>query len=486
MKIRFQCLALTVLAFHALAFDASAKLIVYPVGDSITWGTTAPGGYRSPLYQKLTAAGYDVDMVGSVKTLADRVLIDAGEENHDGHSGWKILQIDQQIEGWLRLFEAPDVILIHIETNDFGNNGPNPIAIQQLDNLMTKIALATPTSHMIVTNLMERGGRANINIQAQFNPFVEAKIAGQVALGRKVSFLDMRAAVPLSDMPDRLHPNLAGLTKMAEAYYGAILKVMGAPSRFEITSFGFLEVEGMKQASMTWNSRPNHSYTIQISPDASAWSDFPLGIPSGGMTTSQTFTIPEGIHFFRIRKGLPVENFLAGTSVQWLVPDDASLEGSWSAITLPEGVGFNEGSDLGIGFETRPGPFDSLIQTNVLEAMLSINPSIYLRYSFDAHANRQYKTLTFGIRYDDGYIAYLNGAEIARRNAPAVIPWNAKATKSHRDVEAVEIESIDLSNFLGLLNPGENILAIQGMNNSRGGSDFLMEPTLTSVFESAP
>ena len=99
MKIRFQCLALTVLAFHALAFDASAKLIVYPVGDSITWGTTAPGGYRSPLYQKLTAAGYDVDMVGSVKTLADRVLIDAGEENHDGHSGWKILQIDQQIEG---------------------------------------------------------------------------------------------------------------------------------------------------------------------------------------------------------------------------------------------------------------------------------------------------------------------------------------------------------------------------------------------------
>lgn len=66
------------------------------------------------------------------------------------------------------------------------------------------------------------------------------------------------------------------------------------------------------------------------------------------------------------------------------------------------------------------------------------------------------------------------------------IRWHAKATKSHRDVEAVEIESIDLSNFLGLLNPGENILAIQGMNNSRGGSDFLMEPTLTSEFETAP
>lgn len=87
------------------------------------------------------------------------------------------------------------------------------------------------------------------------------------------------------------------------------------------------------------------------------------------------------------------------------------------------------------------------------------------------------------MRYDDGFVAYLNGTEIVRRNAPADVAWNTKATKSHIDTEAVEFESIDASNFLGLLRPGENVLAIHGMNNSQGGSDFLIEPVLTSDFK---
>ena len=89
---------LALLAIHAVAMNGSALVRVYPVGDSITWGTTAAGGYRSPLYQKLTNAGYEVDMVGSSKDFADKVLRDAGEEHHDGHSGWTISQIDRQIE----------------------------------------------------------------------------------------------------------------------------------------------------------------------------------------------------------------------------------------------------------------------------------------------------------------------------------------------------------------------------------------------------
>jgi len=479
MKTCFQFLILTFI----FVFNASARLIVYPVGDSITWGTTAAGGYRSPLYQKLTAAGYHVDMVGSVRDFADSVLREAGEEHHDGHSGWRILQIDQQIEKWLQLFEAPDVILIHIGTNDFGNGASNPNAIQQLDDLMTKIARATPTSHMIVTNLLERGGTANINIQAQFNPFVEEKIARQVALGRKVSFLDMRSVVPLSDMPDRLHPNLAGLTKMAEAYFGAIRKIIDP---FKITSLQVDEVDEVEKVTIVWTSRPGRNYVVQVSSDSANWSDFPISIPSAGTTTSQTFPVPEGIRFFRVREGLPVENFLAETNVQWLVPGDASLHDHWSDVSLPGDAGFIDGNGLGVGFETRPGPFDPFIRTSVFDAMFSTRPSIYLRYRFEAQANRQYNNLTFGMRYDDGYVAYLNGTEIARRNAPVVVSWDSMATKSHLDTLAVEFETIDLSGFLGVLQPGENVLAILGMNNSARGSDFLIEPMLISEFETSP
>ena len=150
---------------------------------------------------------------------------------------------------------------------------------------------------------------------------------------------------------------------------------------------------------------------------------------------------------------------------------------------MAEAAEFIDGEGLAVGYETRLGIFDPLIRSNVLEAMLSTNPSIYLRYGFNTHPNRQYQTLTLGMRYDDGFVAYLNGTEIARRNAPADVAWDTKATKSHIDTQAVEFEIIDVSNFLGLLRPSENVLAIHGMNNSQGGSDFLIEPMLTSAFK---
>jgi lysophospholipase L1-like esterase len=475
------------LALHAIASVAIAQLRVYPVGDSITWGTTAPGGYRSPLYQKLTKAGYDVDMVGSVKDFSDKVLRDAGEEHHDGHSGWTILQIDQQIERWLRLFEAPDVILIHIGTNDFRNGTSNTRAIDQLDNLMTKIALATPTSYMIVTNLLERGGSANTHIQADFNPFVEEKITGQVALGRKVSFLDMRSAVPLSDMPDQLHPNLAGLTKMADAYFGAIRLVVGPPSPFKVTSFSSSKNEGGRKVELTWNSRADRTYVIQTAGELNEWTDLPFSIPTDGTTTSRTVEIPADTadaRYIRIREGLPSADLLSDTTVRWMVPMDASLGSTWTETATVAGGGFITGDGLGVGFETNPGVFDPFINTRVLDQMLSSNASIYLRYEFAVPATRKHTTLELGMRYDDGFVAYLNGIKIAERNAPEVAAWDSKATAGHSDSKAVDYEEINVSGFVEWLLPGQdNVLAIQGMNKTATGSDFLIMPRLTGEFE---
>lgn len=463
------------------AIADSHALRIYPVGDSITHGSTAPGGYRSPLYQQLTAAGYAVDMVGSTTVFPDRVLRDAGETHHDGHSGWTISQIDGQIVRWMENFETPDVILIHIGTNDFGGGRSNKTAIDRLDRLMTKIATASPKSHMIVTNLMERGGSADTFIQSEFNPFVEEKINGQRALGRRVSFLDMRAAVPISDMPDRLHPNLAGLTKMADAYFGAILKVIGPP--FAITDVN-VQPGGV---ALTWNSRFERPYVIQTSEDQREWTDLPFTVMSGGDSTSATVSLPENLPalYFRVREGLPSSDLLSGATLRWRVPADASLEETWRSPIVPPGAGFVLGEGLSVGFENSPGPFEPLIDNQVREAMQGVSGSIYLRYEFAIPAGRQYRTLEFAMRFDDGFVAYLNGTEIASDNAPADgARWDSEATTGNSDIKAVEFESFDISEFVDLLQPGaENVLAIQGMNKTAGGSDFLIEPGLSGSFE---
>ena len=223
-SLRRSLLLLCSLLLPLAAFAQTAPTRIMPLGDSITFGSSVAGGYRNKLYQTLTAAGYVVDYVGTQTGNGVGTLPDS---DHEGHGGWNIGQLDANIAGWFGVIADPDVILLHIGTNDFGQNLDTPNAINRLDALITKIATLRPYAHIIVTNLMERGEPQNTNIQAQFNPHVQNRVNAQAALGRRVTFLDMRSAVPLAEMPDNLHPGQAGYDHMADAWLPAVQAVIG-------------------------------------------------------------------------------------------------------------------------------------------------------------------------------------------------------------------------------------------------------------------
>ncbi|MHA3773436.1 GDSL-type esterase/lipase family protein [Verrucomicrobiota bacterium sgz303538] len=223
-------LVLTLLASFLCASLATAQtappIRIMPLGDSITYGsggTANLGGYRGPLYTLLTNAGYNVDFVGTQTDNSASIP----DQNHEGHSGWQIGQLDANMVGWLGSIADPDVVLLHIGTNDFGGNNDTFNAIARLDALITKINTLRPYAHIIVTNLMERGEPYNTAIQEQFNPYVQDIVKVHTDSGQRVTFLDMRSAVPLSDMPDNLHPNQTGYQKMANAWLPAIQAVIG-------------------------------------------------------------------------------------------------------------------------------------------------------------------------------------------------------------------------------------------------------------------
>lgn len=207
---------LAALACLSSAF-AAPPMRILPMGDSITQGS-AGSNYRTTLRSILTTAGYEVDYVGT-NTVNPGSLTD---REHEGHSGWRIDQLDSNVAAWFAAIEDPDFILLHIGTNDFGQNFNTATAIDRLDALILKMATLRPHANIVVTNIMERGEPQNTAIQNQFNPFVQARVDAHAAAGRKVTFLDMRAAVPLSDMPDLLHPNQTGSDKMANAWLGSI------------------------------------------------------------------------------------------------------------------------------------------------------------------------------------------------------------------------------------------------------------------------
>jgi len=124
------------------------------------------------------------------------------------------------------------------------------------------------------------------------------------------------------------------------------------------------------------------------------------------------------------------------------------------------------------------GALAGLIGTSLQTSMQDVNASVYARISFQVDDVAVVDTLTLRMRYDDGFVAYLNGVEVARRNAPASPSWNSSATVSRTGLDPLQAESIDLSAFVGLLRTGRNLLAFHGLNVSADDSDFLVLPEL--------
>ncbi len=124
--------------------------------------------------------------------------------------------------------------------------------------------------------------------------------------------------------------------------------------------------------------------------------------------------------------------------------------------------------------------FGPLIQTNVQTAMKDVNATAYTRIPFTVADPSVLESLMLKMKYDDGFIAYINGTQVASRNAPASPTYSSAATAENDDESAVQDESFDLTPYLALIHSGTNVLAIQAMNVAASDTDFLLSPTLVA------
>jgi hypothetical protein len=115
--------------------------------------------------------------------------------------------------------------------------------------------------------------------------------------------------------------------------------------------------------------------------------------------------------------------------------------------------------------------------------MYATNATCYIRIPFTLGADdiSGLSGLMLKVRYDDGFVAYLNGIEVAERNFNGTPAWDSHASSSHSDSAAVVFEDIDISEFIDHLKRGDNVLAIHGMNASTTSSDVLISVELDGV-----
>jgi hypothetical protein len=132
----------------------------------------------------------------------------------------------------------------------------------------------------------------------------------------------------------------------------------------------------------------------------------------------------------------------------------------------------------GVGFAQAAGP-ETLLATDVGTEMYGVNGSCYIRIPF-ALTTTSFSDLVLHVRYSDGFIAYLNGAEVARRNFTGEPRWDSVADSDDPAGAAGTLVTIDISEHVGLLRTGANLLALHGLNASRDSPDFLISVELVA------
>ncbi|MEM7386177.1 MAG: chitobiase/beta-hexosaminidase C-terminal domain-containing protein, partial [Verrucomicrobiota bacterium] len=167
-----------------------------------------------------------------------------------------------------------------------------------------------------------------------------------------------------------------------------------------------------------------------------------------------------------------------GSTASWLVPT-GEIGDDWQQSEFdPAGWQVGEG---GIGYG-----HDGLVPDggDTRASMWFVNASAYLRFPFEVDDPEAIAALDLLVKFDDGFVAYLNGNRVASDGAPdeADLKFDSTATVQRSDEAVTEARTYRIDR--SLLVAGTNVLALHGLNFSASGADsadFLLLPELVGT-----
>jgi hypothetical protein len=192
----------------------------------------------------------------------------------------------------------------------------------------------------------------------------------------------------------------------------------------------------------------------------------------------QTFNFPAAGNY-------PLELYhFEGTGDAWLELFAApGSHTTWSAAAF-DLVGDTANGGLAVESDiigSSGASISQLIGTNVFSQMSGVGSTFYTRIPFTVDTPADFDKLKLRVKYDDAFVAYLNGVEVARRNVTGATAWNSTASSPRFGDIVLTAEEIDITEFLPQLVLGQNLLAIQCLNFSVSDPDALVLPELVAV-----
>ena len=183
---------------------------IMPVGDSITAGEhykfpplEERTGFRKPLYDMLTAAGYEVDFVGSQEHgIRPETAPDWFDWNCEAYPGWTIPRIAEKMEAALEAFE-PDILLVHVGTNGKDWEAKPGQVADLLDRVNAYAVSRDRAVTVLLCLIINRFESEDPAPTTQFNREVATMVKERTGDRIKVVLVDMEHGAGL-DYSDRL------------------------------------------------------------------------------------------------------------------------------------------------------------------------------------------------------------------------------------------------------------------------------------------
>ena len=177
-----------------------------------------------------------------------------------------------------------------------------------------------------------------------------------------------------------------------------------------------------------------------------------------------------------------------GAPAKALVPTDDTLEPGpssdaprpWTLEDLNDSAWPSGTTGIGYGYPRQIG-LD-------VSGMRGANKTVYIRVPFVVENPSILRSLTLHMSFNDGMIAYLNGHEVARYNAPVpdTETWDSGAPTTWPVTRFVYPMDFAIHEF-DFIHVGTNLLAVQGLNDDVNSPHLLIVPELTAaVVDTAP
>jgi len=194
-----------------------------PLGDSITQF----GCWRAYLWQQLEKEGLtkNLKFVGSQQSRTNCSDIKY-DTHHEGHAGFQITNIVNQgmAVNWLAAAK-PDIVTIHLGTNDVNMGKTLPEIMAAFSKLMEQLRQSKPTMKIIVAKIIPL--RMNPAKVTDLNKQIAAQIPPKTTATSPITLVDCWTGFDSGpDLKDGVHPSDSGDKKMVKCFHAALVEAI--------------------------------------------------------------------------------------------------------------------------------------------------------------------------------------------------------------------------------------------------------------------